>query len=212
MELFLDTGPSIPMGDSFIARSLDTGWLVSGGLRTLFFNPAETAAWNVDLGLNFMWNHGAHNEVQTRFPCVVNNADTGAVTTNFDPVSMDNLYRTFVNLGVGREWFLLGPTFTGNNNWIAGIDGGLRYGVARIDLHVYDDPLFGGFVRTTDQLYGAYVGLHTDLEIPHNCCTYLIGLRTEWSGMYLRSGLLQNTINDQHLYDVNFLLTLGVRF
>lgn len=210
MELFADTGPSVPYGSGFIARSLDTGWMVGGGGRTVFFNRAETAAWNVDLSLNFIWNHGAENDVQNVFPVAVTDI-LGNARTEFHPVSMSNLYRTFVTLGAGREWFLLGPTFTGNKNWIAGVDGGLRYGVARIDMHDLGRSV-SQFVRTTDQLYGAYVGLHTDLEIPHNCCTFLVGFRTEWSGMNLRSGLLLNTINDQHIYDVNFLLTLGVRF
>jgi hypothetical protein len=211
MELFVDTGPSLPSGSEFVSRSLDTGWMVSGGARALFFNRAETAAWSVDLSLNYIWNHASHDDVQTLYPVPVTNA-LGNVSDELHRVSMINLYRTFVGAGIGREWFLLGPTFTGNVNWIAGIDGGFRYGTARIDMHDFASDSPSGFVRTTDQLYGGYVGLHTDLEIPHNCCTFLVGFRTEWSGMVLRNGSFFNTINDQGLYDVNFLLTLGVRF
>jgi hypothetical protein len=209
MELFVDSGVSLPNGSDFVSRSLDNGWMVGGGTRTLFFNRAETAAWNVDLSLNYIWNHGAHSEVQTLYPVPTTNA-LGGVTDQLHPVSLANLYRTFVSLGAGRQWFLLGPTFTGNTNWIAGVDGGVRYGLARIDLH--DTVSESQFVRTTDQLYGGYVGVHTDLEIPHNCCTFLVGARAEWSGMNLHTGSFFTTFNDQRIFDVNFLLTLGVRF
>jgi len=211
MELFADSGPTLSFGSDFVTRSLEMGWMVGGGARTLFFNRAETAAWSVDLSLNYSWNHASNNSVQTLYAVPVTNV-LGNVADELHQVSMANLYRTFVGVGVGREWFLLGPTFTGNTNWIAGVDGGFRYGTARIDMIDFATDSPSGFVRTTDQLYGGYVGFHTDLEIPHNCCTYLVGFRTEWSGMVMRSGALFNTINDQHVYDVNFLLTLGVRF
>jgi hypothetical protein len=135
----------------------------------------------------------------------------GNSTTVFEPVRVANLYRTYINIGAGREWFLLGPTFTGNRNWIVGVDGGFQYGVASLRLNDPTNP-FGQFTRTTDQIFGGYFGLHTDLEIPCNCCTYLAGLRFELDGQNLRSGLLNNPLNDQKIYDVNFLLTFGVRF
>jgi hypothetical protein len=211
MELYADAGVSLPVGGDLIAHSLSTGWMFEVGGRSLFFNRAETAAWNIDLGLDFIWNHGAHNNLQTIFPARSVTDIFGNSTTVFEPVSVANLYRTYINIGAGREWFLLGPTFTGNKNWIVGVDGGFQYGVASLRLNDPANP-FGQFTRTTDQIFGGYVGLHTDLEIPCNCCTYLFGLRAEWDGQNLRSGLLSNPLNDQKIYDVNFLLTFGVRF
>ena len=56
---------------------------------------------------------------------------------------------------------------------------------------------------------GAFVGLHSDLEIPMGCCIYYGGFRAEWG--YTWSSMLQAQ-NPGDFMDVNLLLEVGVRF
>src|SRR5713226_8049649 len=44
-ELFVRTGPSLPVAGGFLHKVLDTGWDIEGGGRSMFFNPAVDAAW-----------------------------------------------------------------------------------------------------------------------------------------------------------------------
>src|SRR5713101_4542605 len=48
-ELFVRTGPSLPVEGPIFGHVLETGWKVEGGGRSLFFNPTMDAAWNIDL-------------------------------------------------------------------------------------------------------------------------------------------------------------------
>ena len=41
-----------------LAQTLETGWLVQGGGRSLFYNSNCTSACIIDLGLGNIWNHG----------------------------------------------------------------------------------------------------------------------------------------------------------
>ena len=142
VELFTNTGRSRVDGE-LIAHSLDTGWLVEGGGRTLFFNQDATATWNIDLGLSYVWNHGAH-PLQTPFPArTVTTTDEFGITTESivsDKVTVDNVYRTYVSIGGGREWYLMGSDGGCGSNWVVGVDGGFRYGCAPSTFTI--SPLF----------------------------------------------------------------------
>jgi hypothetical protein len=194
-ELYVRTGPAFLLATDFLSRALQSGWAVQGGGRTLFFNSAGDAAWTGDLSISFMFNHG-----------------NGDVMFEFSgrEVSARALYRTYVNAGFGREWYLHGNAKAcGGWFWRAGADIGGRYGAERLDIN--DDPNFLGFARRNDTVAGLYLSAHTDLELPCGCCTWVYGLRLEWDYTW-SDMLLQPSGKLSDLQDINLLINLGVRF
>jgi hypothetical protein len=59
----------------------------------------------------------------------------------------------------------------------------------------------------TDVIGGTFASLHTDLEIPCNCCTFYTGLRLEWAYTWGDILQVQSDVNE-----FNMLLSFGVRF
>jgi hypothetical protein len=229
-ELYLRTGPSLPVAGPIMGHVLETGWEVQGGGRVLFFNPDRDKAWTVDVSISSIWNGGQHDD--HLFPMHIL-ASTGAVIAgtgtpevfHADVVgALRELNRTSVNLGVGREWYLVGNAAScgcGQRSWRVGIDGGVGYGSQSASVAVQTFPGLPGVAadgtlavinmlrRSTDTFASAFVSLHTDVEFPCGCCVYQFGFRAEWA--YTWSDLLQ-VQNDSDMMDVNLLLTFGVRF
>lgn len=191
-ELYLRTGPSFPLAGSFLSRSVETGWEIQGGGRSLFVNSNHDAAWVVDLGIGDIYNNG--NRPERTFPILGN------------PVNVRDLNRLFVSFGLGREWYFLGPVNAASFNWRFGVDGGGRLGSARVDLN--DPSQASGYRRLGDFLSGAYVACYSDVEAPCGCCTFLAGWRAEWD--YMATNVIPEQGSD--VRDLNFLLTMGLRF
>jgi hypothetical protein len=144
----------------------------------------------------------------------------GPNTIAAEGVSIEDLNRTFANIGFGRDWYLFGqaPTYLnrsceggcgdgacgcggcGSPVWRIGLDGGGRYGSGKLELHQLR--------HRTHTIDGAFIGAHTDVEIPCGCCIFQAGFRVEWD--YTATNLLQG--NPADLYDVNLLFTVGTRF
>jgi hypothetical protein len=149
------------------------------------------------------------------------NAATGApgrpATLAAPGVSIANYNETFANLGFGRDWYLWGqaPTYLtcggggcgdhgcgGGVVWRVGVDGGGRYGTAKLELHEIR--------HRTDTIAGLFVGAHSDIEVPCGCCCiFQAGLRVEYD--YTWTDILQRQ-NDTDLENINLLLSIGVRF
>jgi hypothetical protein len=190
-ELYLRVGPSIPVGGRVFNHVLQTGWDIQGGGRSLFFNPTMDRDWAVDISVSNIYNHGTHTDF--RIP----------VMTPPGTTTIRQLNRTFGNLGLGRDWYVLGPANACDCKWRWGIDVGGRYGTARCD--------FNAFPHRTDVIGGAYAALHTELEHTCGCCTFQYGFRAEWD--YTSSDILFITRHvNSDLFEVNLLLTAGVRF
>jgi hypothetical protein len=184
------TGPSAPVAGGTLRNTLSTGWDVAGGGRALFFNPERDAAWTLDLGLNYMYNHGGHPNLN--------------LPLGFDTVSVKALHRTSANLAGGREWYLLAPAGANGCNWRIGADAGGRWGTSRLDLT--SELQKSHYRRRNDVDGGVVLSLHTDAEIPWGACVILVGLRAEWD--YIWSSIMA----DANLMDVNLLLNFGFRF
>jgi hypothetical protein len=194
-ELYIQTGPSLPIGGGVLEPILDTGWDVQGGGRFLLFNADLSGAWTIDLSLNYIYNHASPNHMISLEP--------GAnPVLNPRQIEPQALHRTCANAEFGREWYLYVWGSDCGPAWRAGVDGGPGLGTARLDLNQVK--------HRTEVFYRARVGIHTDLEMPRGCCTYLIGARAEWEHDWM-GGLLQSQ-NNSNLQDANFLLTLGVRY
>jgi hypothetical protein len=258
MEIYLQSGVTIPFSDGVFGHTLQTGWEIQGGGRSLFFNTEETAAWVIDLSLSNLNNHGRNPSYEVPLthilvptataPQVANQAafafvnfvpqaafnklakekhtPAGSTTVTLTPargaepelvaapgVTISDLNRTFFNLGGGRDWYLLGrpaPTYLncadrgcegGGPVWRFGIDGGGRYGTAKLELHELR--------HRTDTIAGLYIGAHTDVEVPCGCCIFQAGIRFEYD--YTWMDILQER-NDADVSDINLLLTVGTRF
>ncbi len=194
-ELYARGGPSFPIAGADIKKALRTGWEIMGGGRTLFFSPDGMRAWVIDLGLSYTINDG--------HPSRTFLYQTGA------EVTIRNLHRTAVSLGLGHDWFVNGPGPVGSceaSNWRYGIDGGARWGTAHLDLNPVNNP--DGYARSHDVYGAAFAALHVDWEMPMGAWTFLMGLRGEWSYSFM--DLLPN--QSTRLHDINVLLTTGVRW
>jgi hypothetical protein len=208
-ELYFGSGPSFPIrGTSVFSNELETGWTLMGGARGLLFNEEMTRAWVFDLHIiNIHQYAGAHN---TAFPLTVTPngiSITSGVTPSagggFEPnFRLEDVNRTMVGLGFGREWYLWKPADFDGCMWRIGVDGGGRYGSER--LNVVNGARSA---HTTDVINGAYVAARSDLEMPCGNVMFQAGLRLEWA--YTFTDILQRPSDVQ---DLTLLVTVGVRY
>lgn len=206
-ELYVRAGANWPLGGDIMGRLLSTGWTIGGGARALFFNPTLDAAWVIDAGITNTRNHGDRPDVQIPLSIIVPGPGGIPERVNFGQggipgVTVRDYNRTTVNLSFGRERYLWGTVNSccgGEASWRAGWDIGGRYGSSKADFHEIR--------HRTDVIGGAFLALHTDYEIPCDCCIFFAGLRLEWG--YTWGDVLQQT-SDVH--DIGLLLNLGVRF
>ena len=202
-ELYLNAGPSVPVGGMTLSRELRTGWSITGGARALFFNEPQTRAWTVDLHV-INTNESAGKQ-DTAFPLLFfhngqrSDQFTFEGNTGITNFKLQNSNRTLVGLGVGREWYLWQSALSEGRHWRIGADAGGRYGSQTLALST--------FGHLTDVIGSMYAAVHTDVEIPCRCCQFHAGVRFEWA--YTWSDILQRTSDVQ---DISLLLTVGIRF
>jgi hypothetical protein len=204
-ELYGRVGASIPIAGKVFDDTLQTGWDLQAGGRLLFFNQTVDAAWVLDLSISNISNHGQNPEIkipiQTTFQDVTQFIGPGQDVRETVLTTISNLNRTFVNFGLGRDWYLMGNALSEGRRCRVGLDGGFRWGTAKVEFHEIR--------HRTDVITGTFVSVHADVEIPLSCCTFLAGLRAEWDYTWL-DDLLQ--FNDESLQDINLLFTAGIRF
>jgi hypothetical protein len=213
-ELYVRTGPVMPVGGKIFSHVLETGWDINGGARSMFYNAERDAAWTVDLGLSNLRNQGQHTDIKIPFG-VVNTSGTTPTVQNIT-ITVKNMNRTFANFSGGREWYLGDPPQScggccdghggcgscwSGPRWRAGFDVGGRLGSVKLELHE--------ITHQQDVVSAVFVALHTDAEFSCGCCTFLAGFRIEWD--YNWMDVLQGR-NNNDLQDVNYLFTAGVRF
>lgn len=228
-EYYYRTGISMPVATGILHESLQAGWINSVGGRSLFFNKGCTAAWTADVGLSYTYNNGNKGgllfDQRVNFNRLVQNPDNpGQLINQFGqvdvPVSIRGYHRASVNLGLGREWYLLQPANCAGRHWRIGFDTGGRYGASQVELNDYgqivdtDDLINDENARIDHRrlydVFGAwFVSAHTDVEIPFNCCCAFIGgFRAEWN--YNWSDAFSGQKGD--LQDVNLMLSFGIRY
>lgn len=198
MELYTRIGPAIPLASHSITHALGTGWEIQAGGRSLFFNVPRDRAWFVDLGAANAYNHASDNTIP--FNLLGKKANITSVN------------RTFVNIGLGEEHWMRHPVnCCGGDgwNWRWGYDGGFRYGTVRVDnvvpASIPDNP--SGYARLNSRMYGVYAALHSDIELPRGCCTFIFGTRLEWQYDWIGT---YGSMSD--IQGLNILFTAGVRF
>jgi hypothetical protein len=219
-EGYVRTGVSIPMGNNLVQESLNPGWQVTGGARSLFFNRATTAAWTADTGLGYTYNDGGRPDrrfnVLFPFNVVNNNVFPATNTLVFAPipVTIRAYDRTAVHLAGGFEKYFGNPAYCPGTHFRIGGDVGGRWGASRLELN---DVTFGPNNITYRHLYDVYgtvyLSLHSDLELPISpCTTFIAGFRAEWAQNWsdiLKDSQPRLTAN---LQEVNLLLNFGLRY
>jgi hypothetical protein len=233
MELYVRMGASLPVAGPIFGHTLETGWIIAGGGRSLFFNAENDAAWTIDLGLSNDYNQGQHSDRQFRLNHIIFNLGNNnlsivdfvpgrkktMITTERTPVgtqgstflakthgvTIRSLNRTFANLSLGREWYLNGnpATCAENGGWIWRAGFDVGGRYGTAKLETHETK------HRTDVVGGFSLAAHTDVEIPCGCCIFQYGLRIEWD--YIWSDILQIQ-NDADMQDLNILFTAGVRF
>jgi len=213
-EPYVRSGPSIVLMNGFLAKTLETGWEVEGGGRSLFFNLEGTAAWTADIGISDIYNQGQHSDRVAHLNSIIAQEPNGIGGTTPTrvfgvPVTIKDLNRTYVNASLGREWYLWGSAANcagcGNigdgANWRVGMDLGGRWGTEKLDLHE--------ITHRTEVIEGLFAAVHTDLEIPCGGWLIVVGGRIEWGNTWMHT-ILQDV--PENLQNIDVLVTLGIRY
>lgn len=227
-ELFVRSGISWITGNGILASSLDDGWKIEGGGRALFFNHEGTRAFTVEGGIGTITHYNVNNPPAITLRNLPSFSPlAGAITIPQVNVRVKRYNRTYVHLGAGMEWYLIGRNLpcgggcgdcdscggfgwagfmrglqSGNWSWRVGVTGGGRWGASKLEFIEipHRDDVIGA-------LYGA---IHTDVEVPcGGCCIFFIGLRLEYNHTW--SDILQ-TQNEADTGNINLLVNTGLRF
>lgn len=200
-ELFVMTGPTIPVGPSILTRFANTGWMVEGGVRSLFFNPNGDAAWTAVVALSYQYNNGSGRVAPFNF---FNNPRV--------PVTIRELERYGLTFGGGRDWFLYGQAQNcgRDTNLRVGVETGGRWGGERANLNlIVNNPIAGGTFLHRYKVYGGYyLGGHVNFEVPMGSWVWFGGFRAEWGINFGDVIPYQNNT----IQDVNLLLSTGFRY
>lgn len=201
MEVYGRSGASFPVGGSVLASRLDPGWFVQGGGRSLFFDRAEVRAWTIDLSIS--------NDFKARKPGAAPIVAVDRDTMLPELVGVRIVNRTYANLALGREFYIIGSASAADWCWRVGGDVGIRWGTSRMDV---DDPtnLPAGFARHNSWSWGQVGAVHSDVEIPLGCAFLDAGVRVEYGATY--QPRLTHTSTSNQINDINVLGTLGIRY
>lgn len=210
-ELYVRTGPNLPVGGEDLSAAILTGWTTGGGGRALFFNPAGDRAWVLDLGLSYTYNQGKNSRVLGVFTPTALDQNTNEPTgpDEVNSFGVRGLHRTNFNFAVGRDWFLNGAGNLGMNpaaNWRVGGDIGGSWGTSHVDLNPVADT--SNYLRKSGVTHGVFLGTHASWEKPMGAYVLFGGLRTQVG--YTWTNLVAPVGGD--IIDVSFLLTAGVRY
>jgi hypothetical protein len=215
-EIFGRTGIAFPVGGGVFGNVLRPGWDVEGGGRVLFFDPPRERAWTVMLSVSNIFNHANGNSgadpvtlvnvpIHTTLANPANPQQSTPVTQTLPSIGLTvrSYNQTFVNAGFGREWYLFGTADPGQTgfNWRIGADVGGRYGTAKIN--------FNEIQHHTDVVGGIFTAIHSDIEVPWNCCIFQAGMRLEYN--YIWDDALQAP-NPSDYQSINLLFQAGARF
>jgi hypothetical protein len=210
-EVYSYTGVSIPGGPGLAAR-LTAGWNVGGGIRTLYFDQSHTAAWTIDLGINFIYN-GADQRAQNLFLRQPPTQDAlGNLVQQPDVLTstrVRSVRRTSFNYNFGRDVWLMGAGDTahanGTNVRVGGWFGG-RWGTASVDQIPLNEV--DGYSRRQNVFHGIAVGAHTTWDMPMGGWVLFGGTRVEYHHDW--TNLTPPMQGNIHNVDIQF--TLGIRY
>jgi hypothetical protein len=213
-EVYIRNGASIPFSSSFnrrdaLGRDMVPGYLIQGGIRTQFFNEPADRAWVIDAGISHVSNgHNPNQQYALRVIDFTGNTDItgnpevaliqfGTPTT--PGVRIRDTDRTYVNLGIGRDYYWRAIADDLHPHLRVGWDFGGKYGALSQEYNLIK--------HRTDVIGGVYGGLYGDVEYPTEWGVCYVGIRWEYG--YTWSDILQRASDIQ---EINVTLTLGIRY
>ena len=192
-DVYFRAGVALPFGKGNLPKELNLGWTFQLGARSEFFDTDGRAAWAVDAHVYYAYN---------------NAGGQGIVFLRNDIVTVRALHRWAAGLLGGRDWFLNGPGFVGGMwdlNTAYGLDFGGRWGTGHVDAQPITDAT--GYRRKQDVFGQLLIAAHADFSVPVGGWTFVGGARLELD--YTASDFLNS---GSCFYDLNFMLTVGVRY
>ena len=206
-EGYLRTGVSLIGSGGEPTQILKTfGWNVTGGARTLLFNPAGDTAWAIDLGVGFTRHEGTNRPSEILVSSLKGGFGDAPDTLAVNTIALE---RASFNFAIGRDYFLNGPGVVGQQgygNVRFGWDVGGRWGSASLLLRPEDEP--GGYRHRQSVYHGLALGAHLSWERPMGAWTLFAGGRAEW--VYNWTNVIPP--QDGDFREVNLLMMFGVRF
>jgi hypothetical protein len=218
-ELMVSTGVAIPIGRTGQLQSvLQSGLDVGVDARVQFFDPGMQTAWDIELGLDNVYNHAHAGTPMSLKQTVPQNPNSPVTAPNaaggFPPVevffgqgsvpgvTLQDLNRTYVDIGGGKEWYLWGAANSPGSKLRFGLDGGGRYGTDRAEFH--EIP------HRTDVIAGLYAGVRLDYECPlAGNFVFQTGVRVQYSYTW---GDIMQIQNNSDVQELLVLFTVGIRF
>lgn len=196
MELYTRFGASLPIGDGpLMSRNTGAGFTAQIGARTLFYNQSYTRAWVVDTSLSNTRNSGVPFPDEIPYKTIIN----ANPPINFDStVTVRDYNRTFVNLGLGRDWYVR-PALGQPAGWRFTVDGGAGWGTSRVGLFE--------MTHRGDVVGRMYTGAMANYEFGCWHSIVNVGFRTEYS--YTWSDVFRR---ESDLSEINLLMNFGVRY
>ncbi|MCI0681712.1 MAG: hypothetical protein L0Y71_06385 [Gemmataceae bacterium] len=213
-EVYLRNGASIPFSSSFnrrdaLGRDMTPGYLIQGGIRTLFYNEPADRAWVIDAGISHVSNGHDHNRLYalrvidfTGETDITGQPEIALIqfgTPTTPGVRIRDTDRTYVNLGFGRDYYWRSFADDLCRHVRLGWDAGGTYGALSQEYNIIK--------HRTDVIGGVYGGLHGDVEFPTEWGAWFVGIR--WEYAYTWSDILQRASDIQ---EINVSLTLGLRY
>src|SRR5262249_59666325 len=136
-----------------------------------------------DRGISNVNYQAQRSDIQFPLHVLVPDPNTGTPTGVDITTSLRNLNLTYANAWFGREWYRGAPVNNCDMTWRIGFDlgGGLGSGRAEFgDVHQAGNAAVGGIRPRSEGCAFTGAALHTDIEMPHGCWTFLAGFRREW--------------------------------
>ncbi|MFO0937200.1 MAG: hypothetical protein U0798_11880 [Gemmataceae bacterium] len=222
------SGMSFPVLGGVLNNRLVMGWTVGFDGRTLFYNRNHDSAWVLSVGYSYIFNKG-QNEVDNAMPIATprqvqqTNPLTGqpVFDGNGNPVlvrspidglanyTLNSMHRQYFNFGIGHDWWLNGPSTTGNEqstNWRFSTEIGGRWGTGHVNLVPVNDPT--NYLRKSGIIHAMYIGSGLGWERPFGNVVVYGGMNFQWTYNWMNLVPPQ----DGNLQDFNILFNGGIRF
>lgn len=187
-------GPSFLLSGGIFNGRLEPATQVGFEGRSLLFTPEGDQALTFVASIVYQYANGQ--------------GDQGVFPRLGQGVTVRGLHRSWVSLGMGRDWYSSNAFTAGvpYRLFRVGFDGGGRLGSGHVDFNIPE--ILNGYAREQSLLGGWYLAAHANVEIPWGNLLWHAGVRLEYGWQYTN---LVPLFRDD-LQDLNLLFTTGFRF
>jgi hypothetical protein len=202
VELFTQGGAVFEVGGGRLSNILEVGVRFDFGAKNYCYDDDRLAAWTGDLGLTFEYNLTRGDDTRIQHHGVTD--------------QLDYLFRQYVRVGIGREWYYTSDCLPEDWRLVFGVDLVGRIGTARahfksapvrqfINVGINTVPLVTLNVTdiAEDVSFGAYAGV----VVPWTFYDLIFGVRVDYEHEWI--SLIDN---DKHLDAFVVLLSAAIRY